>query len=267
MYPILLTLGGFTLSSYNFFLTSSFIVMFGCALRRAGRFGVPREVMLNVSLLAGVSMWIGSGAWYRVLHAAQFAGQPARLFNVFSGGLASVGGVGLGVLVLSVYLTLARRDLRALFDAGAPGFLLSSAIGRVGCFLGGCCYGTPTDSLCGVVYPAAWYPASPYSGGTALWPAPLFAAGIELCGFGGILWLERRHYAPGATFLWSVLYYLGDRFLVEQVRYYPPEQILAAIGPLIINDNHPLLFVLAIFAVILWRRGRRPAAANTVETR
>jgi phosphatidylglycerol:prolipoprotein diacylglycerol transferase len=41
-----------------------------------------------------------------------------------------------------------------LGDAVAPALALGLAIGRIGCFLNACCYGRPTHSHVGVVFPA-----------------------------------------------------------------------------------------------------------------
>ncbi|MBQ3361372.1 MAG: prolipoprotein diacylglyceryl transferase, partial [Prevotella sp.] len=35
-----------------------------------------------------------------------------------------------------------------------PPIALGQAIGRIGCYLAGCCYGAPTSSACGVIFPA-----------------------------------------------------------------------------------------------------------------
>jgi phosphatidylglycerol:prolipoprotein diacylglycerol transferase len=43
-------------------------------------------------------------------------------------------------------------------DAFAPGLALGHAIGRLGCFAAGCCYGKPTSAWWGVTFtdPAAY---------------------------------------------------------------------------------------------------------------
>ena len=61
-----------------------------------------------------------------------------------------------------------------LLNALLPSLALGQAIGRVGCFLGGCCYGVPC--AWGVVYPKGSLPYSVY-GGTPLFPVQLLEAG------------------------------------------------------------------------------------------
>lgn len=53
--------------------------------------------------------------------------------------LAALGTVALGSVALGL-------PLGAALDASAPGLLFGAAIGRIGCFVGGCCAGRPTAS-------------------------------------------------------------------------------------------------------------------------
>ena len=272
MHPILFTVGEFEVSSYTFFYSVSFVVMFVLAIARAPRFQVEHDTMLNVSILFGLGMLLGSRAWYVILHRKQFTGHWSAVFNPFSGGwsgTASTGGFILGVLVLLVYTRLAKQSFLSIADAGAPGFLLAVAIARTGgCFLAGCCFGKPTDSVLGVVFPPEGH-LSPFPPGTPLWPTQLFSGLLGLIGFVLVLWLERRFRFHGATFAMVIAYYAIDRFVVEQFRYYPPSQILGTLGPFTFNLNHPLHGSLIVLSAIVWLRGRRrkdqaPPKENTL---
>ena len=71
-----------------------------------------------------------------------------------------------------------------LLNALLPSLALGQAIGRIGCFLGGCCYGVPC--AWGVVYPKGSLPYSVY-GNAPLFPVQLFEAGSLLLLFGACL--------------------------------------------------------------------------------
>lgn len=73
-------------------------------------------------------------------------------------------------------------DVRTLFEIFVPPSLSAQAVGRLGCFLGGCCYGVPVDSAWGVVYPCGSLPFAAY-GLTPLAPVPLYEAGWLLAAF------------------------------------------------------------------------------------
>lgn len=54
------------------------------------------------------------------------------------------------LLVLAVVVPTIGLPVREFMDVSAPGLLLGMAIGRIGCFLAGCCVGRPTSSRFGV---------------------------------------------------------------------------------------------------------------------
>ena len=79
-------------------------------------------------------------------------------------------GVIVFLLVFGGRSPLGRGFLLNMF---LPIFALAQAIGRVGCFLSGCCYGIPCN--CGVRYPAGSLPHS-FVGNTSLLPVQLYEA-------------------------------------------------------------------------------------------
>lgn len=69
----------------------------------------------------------------------------------------------IGALLVAVIYFVRRPQLRAWLyaDLFAPAVMAGAAVGRVGCFLAGCCYGRPTDLPWGVVFPDTKGPAHP----------------------------------------------------------------------------------------------------------
>jgi phosphatidylglycerol:prolipoprotein diacylglycerol transferase len=117
------------------------------AVRRARE---PAPVLVAVAAVAVVSL-AGAHALYRALH-----GGPGRFW---SGGLASTGGIAAGLVAAVVVARLLRRPAAEVLDAVAPAGVLALGIGRIGCFLAGCCYGSPTTLPWGVELPALGPPA------------------------------------------------------------------------------------------------------------
>lgn len=73
------------------------------------------------------------------------------------GGITWLGGV-IGAFPATIFLIhkfVPEAKGRALqfFSLVVPGIVLAHALGRVGCFFGGCCYGQVTDSWLGVRFP------------------------------------------------------------------------------------------------------------------
>jgi phosphatidylglycerol:prolipoprotein diacylglycerol transferase len=135
----------------------------------------------------------------------------ARLFEsgyVFYGGV--VGGIAMG------YLFLVRAGLPnkgAFGDYAAPGLALGIFIGRMGCYMAGCCYGTPTDLPWGVVFPDGHA-----SHGAVIHPVQLYDAAFGLAtGIACLLYYPRRRFG-GEIFGVLVMAYAAWRFGTEMFR-------------------------------------------------
>ena len=198
--------------------------------------------------------------------AAGFAG--AKLFFLFAhwsefranplGALGSEGFVAPEVLsrleysvcgLGAAYLYCRRRSLPFLrwADCFIPGVALAQGFGRIGCFLAGCCFGKPTDSILGVVFPAG----SAAPAGVPLWPVQLFSAAGDFLLAGTLLLLEKKRRGDGLlTGAYLLLYSVG-RFLIEFLRADPR----GAVG-ILSTSQFIALFAAAAAAVILTLRKR-----------
>ncbi|MBQ4325121.1 MAG: prolipoprotein diacylglyceryl transferase [Clostridia bacterium] len=179
------------------------------------------------------------------------------------GGITWLGGVAgafPALLLLTHFLVPKRRGYALdLLDLAMPGLALAHALGRLGCFFGGCCYGRVTDSPLGVVFPvgspaASTYPNASGTGSLPVLPTQLFEAAFEVALFALLLLLARRT-RRFHTAVWSMSYGIF-RFILEFFRGddrgsagFPlsPAQVLSV-----------LLFVFGLL-VLLLRLGRMPA--------
>lgn len=249
MHPVLFTIGSFEVSSWRVAIIVSVVVGVAVAMKRAPRFEVAAETVLDLACLIFVAGLVGSGLWASISNWLQHG-------TLRISGLSSTGGIVLGVLAAYVYVARNHLKFVVVADVCLPSFLLLGvAITRLGgCFLAGCCFGKPTDSVLGVVFPPESH-FGPFPQGTPLWPTQLFAAALGAAGFILVLWLERRSYFPGSTCSLTLACYAIQRFSVDQFRYYPPSDILGTLGPFTINANHPLLGGLFVVSAGLWIRG------------
>ncbi len=161
MLPDLFSVEGtaLTLHTYGLMLMLAFGVAIGVAHLRARVVGVDPDHLLPLAVLAILGGIFGS----RLLHLAMaepklFFAKPWVLFDLTQGGMAVIGGVVSSILMCGAYAYKKGLPVLKLADAVAPCILIGQAIGRVGCFAGGCCHGrvchiAPGDSLTGSVFP------------------------------------------------------------------------------------------------------------------
>lgn len=109
----------------------------------ARRVGVPAGPLLAVTVVACVLGVVGAKAYYLVTHRRDKPGvlQPGMSIQGFV--LAAIGTLLAGTAVLGL-------QVGPVLDVTGPGLLLGMAVGRLGCFFGGCCVGRPTSSRWGV---------------------------------------------------------------------------------------------------------------------
>src|SRR5262245_45716372 len=149
-----------------------------------------------------------------------FRSQPRELLSLVRAGGVFYGGLlaALGVAILLVK----RYQLRiwTTADLFAPGIALGHVVGRLGCLMAGCCYGTPTSMPWAITFTnplAASNVGTPL--GIPLHPTQLYDAGAELLILGVLLATERRGKPfEGRTFWLYMLLYGISRFIVEFYR-------------------------------------------------
>ena len=70
-----------------------------------------------------------------------------------------------------------------------------------------------------------------------------------------VLWLDRWRCFDGFTSWLVLIFYCIDRFIVDQFRYYEPEQIIAELGPVLITVNELVLLAIFVFSLIMFWNG------------
>ena len=109
-----------------------------------------------------VFLWgiVGARLFYVIEYHDQFfaAGRSwteslAAVLNVAAGGLVVFGSLPTAALAAWRFASRRGLSLPRLADCIAPGLLVGLAIGRIGCFLNGCCYGGPCDLPWAVRFP------------------------------------------------------------------------------------------------------------------
>jgi phosphatidylglycerol:prolipoprotein diacylglycerol transferase len=113
-----------------------------------------------------------------------------------------------------------------------PPLAFAQAVGRIGCFIGGCCYGVGCDL--GVSYPPGSYPYS-IIGSAKVFPVQLVEAGCLFILFGLLLCIAFRFrgavYLLGVGIIRFILeFFRGDvRGTIFGITIFSPQQILSVV--------------------------------------
>ena len=142
MYPVLLDLGGgLVIYSYSVFLALGYLVAYWVVSAEASRRKMDPTLASALLLWCFIAGLVGAKILFLYQNAtlSEFLSDPARYFV---SGYASVGGLVGIFCALAIVSRLKKTDFQVLLDIVCPALILGHGVGRIGCFLNGCDYGT-----------------------------------------------------------------------------------------------------------------------------
>jgi phosphatidylglycerol:prolipoprotein diacylglycerol transferase len=217
VYPQLLHFGRFFLPTYGFLVSLGVLIGLWISVRNSERLGIDGDKAWNLGILVVLCGIVGAKVLYVINEGMSlrdiFSISTLQAGGVFSGGL-------LAALVAAAWY-MRRHHMPALgtCDAFAPGLALGHAIGRLGCFAAGCCYGKETHHFWAVTFTnplANQITGTPLN--VPLEPTQLFEAAVELADFFFLMWLLRRRKFDGQIFGAFLFIYGVARFFLEFIR-------------------------------------------------
>lgn len=145
--PILFEIGGVAVPSYSFFVLLALVI--GVLIYKAllGREGIERSNALAIALFGLLGGAIGSKVPLVIMYWDRL--KDSTNLELLMSGRTIVGGLLGGM----ISVMLAKRILGIKVRLGnhiAIPVAVGMGIGRIGCLLGGCCYGKPTTGFWGM---------------------------------------------------------------------------------------------------------------------
>lgn len=161
MHPILgvLELGPLSrvLPSYGVMLSLALLVGGTLTTRGAARAGL--DPFLTIAVIA-IAVGGGLAGSYVLFVAVEWLRTGSPMDALRTGGLVFYGGLLGGGAAAAIGARRLHVPLRALLDVAVPGLAASHALGRIGCFLAGCCFGRPWDGPLAVTFTDSLAPAA-----------------------------------------------------------------------------------------------------------
>jgi len=142
-----------TVKSYGTMLVIGFLASVWVIKRLSREFTPRPELVVNAALYALIAGLVGSRIFFVLHHLDEFRGDWLSVFAIWKGGLELLGGALPAIVVIFLYVRHFKLPARKYMDVVAIGLLVALGLGRIGCFLNGCCYGGPTDLPWGVRFP------------------------------------------------------------------------------------------------------------------
>jgi len=204
------------LHTYGFLLAAGFLIALKVAAMRGQKNGIEPNLTMDLGLYILISALVGAKALLLIVDWGHYSHDPWSLMRsggVFYGGL-------IAAVLTSVYFFY-KHNLPAwkMTDIMAPSVALGHAIGRLGCFSAGCCYGKPTNTFLGITFTDTY--AREIVGvplNIPLHPTQLYESFLEFSIFVFLIFLSRKKKFDGQIFWTYVALYSSGRFLIEFFR-------------------------------------------------
>jgi phosphatidylglycerol:prolipoprotein diacylglycerol transferase len=233
VHPKLIEIGDFFIGSYGVLIASAFLVAVWVVQRLSRRAGLNPEAMINLAVYCALSGLAGAKLLMFLFDVEYYARHPGEIFSLSTlraGGVFQ-GGLIVALVVAVLYVRRQHLPVWPTADIFAPAIAIGHFIGRLGCFMAGCCWGTRCDLPWKVTFTN---PDANRLFGTplnvSLHPTQLYESLGNLVIFFVVLRAWRRPHRPGQVFGLYLVLYSVLRFAVEFVRFH--EQALPLGGPL-----------------------------------
>ncbi|MBR2865403.1 MAG: prolipoprotein diacylglyceryl transferase [Elusimicrobiaceae bacterium] len=222
MHPILFKIGSLEMASYGLMTALAYMTASFYLFRRLHFIKLDKDTFWNIIFIAFVAALAGSKLLFLIVSwqelGADFSQRIIFALKNFRYGFVFLGGAVTAVIALIYYIKKKKLPLLQTADFFVVGLPLGHAIGRIGCFLAGCCFGKPTQMPWGVsfTHPHSLVPEHLHH--TPLHPTQLYEVGANLILFFILQYYYKKPHKNGGVFAAYVIGYCTIRFCIEFFR-------------------------------------------------
>jgi phosphatidylglycerol:prolipoprotein diacylglycerol transferase len=270
MHPRLFTLRAFDLfgrnvgplvmPTYGILLVLGMLAGLWIVTRQARKAGLVPETITDMAVYAIIAGLIGAKVLLLIVEWPFYSHNPRELLSLFQSGGVFYGGLLGAIPVAFWYARRHQLDGWRTADVLAPGVVVGQAVGRIGCFMAGCCYGKPTNVAWAVTFTDLYANrnvGTPLD--TPLHPTQIYESAACFLILGILLWMAPRKKFHGQVVLAYVFLYAVARYVIE---FYRGDAIRGFVlgGRLSTSQGIAVLLVVAA-AIVLPYLARRKRVA------
>lgn len=228
MYPGIDIFGIATLSTYSFSFLIGFALAILIGMKLGKRYGIDGRDVLFAATYGGIFLFIGAKVMFFIsklpviipnlsLFIRALKEDPAYVISYCFGGLVFYGGLIGFVFGIWLYCRQFKMSPYPYMEIIAPIIPFVHAFGRIGCFLGGCCYGIEYHGPFAVQFP--YNELIPELNEVPRFPVQLLEALLNFIVFFILLYLPKKFKLKTGQLLGIyILYYTVARFFLEMLR-------------------------------------------------
>lgn len=258
MYNDLFSIGPITIHGYGFMIGLGVVVAVLVSMYRAKKKGLDQETILDIAIISVITGFLGAKLLFIIVEWKALLENPKQVLG--ASGFVVYGGIIAAVIADMIYFKIKKLNPWEYVDLCIPQVAVAQGIGRIGCFLAGCCYGAPTNLPIGVIFPNHVMPA--HLQGVKVLPTQLFSSAGDLV-IAGILYLltgKAKHKGDIGAF-YMILYGVG-RFAIEFFR----SDYRGNVGFLSTSQFISIFIVAAGVGLLFYNKARSKKEVATVDT-
>lgn len=209
MHPIIFKVGPWPIYSYGLMMSIGFLAALFLIRRRSKEIGLAPDEILDFSIYLFIAGIVGARLLHVFLNFSYYLKYPLEIIMLNHGGLAYQGGLFCGLGIAILYSRRKKISFLKTTDYFIPYVALAQSLGRIGCFLNGCCYGKETSSLMGILSPDRQ---------TIIYPTQLLYSFFLLFIFITLNLLNKKKKFNGQTLIAYLIFYGVIRFFIDFLR-------------------------------------------------
>lgn len=250
MYPYLINTSFLKIPSYGVMVALGFgLAIYYCykKVKNSG-LSLTGDDILSIATFLIIFSMLGARLFYVIQFWADFQGDWLAVFLFRQReGFVFYGGLIAGLIYLIWYCRKYKVDFWKFMDFVMPAGALGYAVGRIGCFLNGCCFGAESEVPWAIIFP--------HSPGVLRHPTQLYDVFFGFALFFFLkYWNENKKMFSGQVFIFGISAYSIERFLVEMIRVNP------VYGPF--SQAQWISIAMLIGCVYLYRRRANSRSIN-----
>ncbi len=259
MHPILLHIGPLTIHTYGALYALGILTAVALSEYLYRRGGGEPETIIDLALPVVIGTLIGARALFIIVEYEYYLRNPVEILMLWKGGLVFYGGLMGGALAFIITARVKKLDLWHLADTVAPGVALGHALGRLGCFFAGSCYGRPTDVPWAVIYSDPNSLARDIIG-VPVHPTQLYSAAFLTLLSAILVFIGIRSTFKGQVIATYGILYGTFRFFIEFFRGDPRGTV--SLADITFSTSQAVSLMLVPFSIAAYIYLRRRGASN-----
>ena len=261
MYNDWLTIGPVTIHGYGACIAIGLLLALFMASYRAKKRGMNDDICYGITFVAAIFGFLSAKIMYCLVEWKEFIANPASFLS--SSGFVVYGGITGGIFAVFVYTKIKKVSFVDYLELCMPSVPLGQALGRIGCFFAGCCYGRETDSCIGVTFHNSLYAPN----NVKLIPTQLISSAGDFLNMALLLFIAKRTKKKGTVTACYIIFYSVGRFFVEMLR----NDNRGSVGSLSTSQFYGIFsLIIGVIIFIIAQRGKpveatAPAVEETAE--